>query len=144
MPIYEKSSFFPSLIRIFGLFYKVYIESNGISSGRYLINPGEDILYDENEKSPIIPKNDEKKSSKSSLLALEFKDIKGKFVKVRNEHMCEIMENEDFNVEDKLFLNRLAFLGFRKFGPQLKFKDFHKYTKKLQVLLLLFTKNIYF
>ena len=47
--------------------------------------------------------------------------------------MIEILEDEDFNVEDKLFMNRLAFMGFRKLGYQFTVQDFLKYCKKLQV-----------
>ena len=79
-----------------------------------------------NQKQEIKASSKEKQSN-------EFKGIEGNFLKIKNVHMIEILEDEDFNVEDKLFMNRLAFMGFRKLGYQFTVQDFLKYCKKLQV-----------
>lgn len=128
------------MIKIFSVFYRLYIENNGFIPGKNLISVQtavSEIIHEENnEISNNLSRNLEKNTNKnpqSNLPPLEFKEIKGNFMRIRNGNLIEIIENEDFNIEDKLFLNRLAFLGFRKFGQQFKFKDFHKFCKKLQV-----------
>ena len=101
---------------------------------------------EKNKKSPLLQNSDQKSPEKPGKLAnIElFKDINGKFLKIRNESLCEILELEEFNIEDKLFLNKIAFLGFRKFGQQYKFKDFHKYCRKLQVIFINFENSQFF
>lgn len=141
LPIYEKSSFFANLIKVFALFYKVYVENNGIITGRNYLNfdsaisefKAEDLNQNNFENRNNSRNLEIKNNSAKTLPAIEFKDINGSFLKIKNEALCEILEADDFNIEDKLFLNRIAFMGFRKYGQQFKFKDFHKYCKKLQV-----------
>lgn len=115
----------------------MYIENNGFIPGKNQISlptaVSEIINEENNEISANLPRNIEKLGNTANLPPIEFKEIKGNFLRIRNENLIEIIENEDFNIEDKLFLNRLAFLGFRKFGQLYKFKDFHKFCKKLQV-----------
>jgi len=135
LPTYEKSSFFSSLIKIFGAFYKVYIESNYIVAGKNLVNLDLAIsdfqLEDSEPASGNIKANSKNKSnSPGKTPPTEFKDIDGNFLKIKNIHLIEILETEDFNIEDKLFLN------------QFKFQDFLKYCKKLQVLMFFFFYKI--
>jgi len=145
LPIYEKSSFFPNLIKIFGYFYKVYIEHNGLFPNKNLVNIDlaiSEFKFDEfSDKNPVNSPLATKTPEKQGNIEL-FKDINGKYLKIRNEALCDILELEEFNIEDKLFLNKIAFLGFRKLGQQYKFKDFHKYCRKLQVNFFIKTSNL--
>lgn len=53
--------------------------------------------------------------------------------KIKNRCLDEFLKFENFNVEDKLFLNRLAYAVFRKNGPEADFEGFYNKCKKLQV-----------
>jgi len=44
-----------------------------------------------------------------------------------------IINNKDFNVEEKMFLNRLAFLLFKKNAHRSTFNNFSKKVTTLQV-----------
>ena len=45
----------------------------------------------------------------------------------------KILENTEYNIEEKMFLNRIAFYTFKKYGLKSKFKNFGKYINVLQV-----------
>lgn len=53
-------------------------------------------------------------------------DVKGslKFDKFRSKSVEEFIDNNVFNIEDKLFLNRLAYLTFKKKGANATFDNF--------------------
>ena len=165
LPVYERSSFFPSLIEIYGFFFKIYVENNGLVPGRNTVNLdlaiSEYYLDESPEKSTILhspgvpdtkgkvpDSNSKEKNGKDlnsaaksnitqkSKLKNEFKNINGHYLRIRNEFLSKILEMEDFNIEDKLFLNKVAFLGFRKYGHQFSFEEFHRFCKRLQVFKL--------
>lgn len=43
-------------------------------------------------------------------------DVKGKFILEESKSLSRILNIPEFNVEDKLFLNRIAFLIFKRKG----------------------------
>ncbi len=53
--------------------------------------------------------------------------------KIKNKPLNEFLKMESFNNEDKLFLNRLVYIVFKKNGPQADFETFYKKCKSLQV-----------
>ena len=128
LPTYEKNTYYPSLIKIFNTFCHLYGQNNLLKGKKYSdYLEISDFQFEQlqNQKKDI-------RASKNKQ-ANEFEKIAGNFLKIKNIDMIEILENEEFNVEDKLFLNRLAFMGFRKLGYQASIQDFLKYCKKLQV-----------
>ena len=138
LPTYEKSTYYPSLIKIFNSLCQLYCQNNllrGRNNADYLEISDFQFEQLQNQKKDI------KASSSKNKQSNEFEKIAGNFLKIKNIDMIEILENEEFNVEDKLFLNRLAFMGFRKLGYQASIQDFLKYCKKLQVCLISFLKN---
>ena len=130
LPTFEKNSYYPSLIKIFNTFSRLYVNSNCFMGGT---SANQDLGVSDFQFEQLNNQKQEIKASSKEKQSNEFKGIEGNFLKIKNVHMIEILEDEDFNVEDKLFMNRLAFMGFRKLGYQFTVQDFLKYCKKLQV-----------
>lgn len=53
------------------------------------------------------------------------------FVTVQSNNLRKLISIEDYNIEDLLFANRLAYLIFRKFKTKSTFDLFFKYIKIL-------------
>lgn len=59
-------------------------------------------------------------------------DKNAKFEKVISQEFQAILEMENFNTEDKLFLNKIAFLIFRRHSTLATYEHFYASCKKLQ------------
>ncbi|EGR27499.1 transmembrane protein 16k, putative [Ichthyophthirius multifiliis] len=109
LPTFEKSSFHSQLSDIFNLFQNEYIKNNGIEDPNQQINI-------------------------NSIFKIQQKQgYKSEFFKQQNEEVQKIIEMEEFNVEDKLFLNRIAFLTFKRY-EYANYQNFLSFCKHLQVV----------
>ena len=58
--------------------------------------------------------------------------MKGVVLHLKNEALERFLQIEDLSVEDKLFLNRIAYLVFQRLGAEAVFEDFYKLCKVMQ------------
>ena len=67
------------------------------------------------------------------------KDEKKKIAKISNPELEIIVVDKDFNVEEKLFLNRIAYVYFKKTEiKKINFDGYYKYCRILQVFKIIF------
>ncbi|KAL4481466.1 hypothetical protein ABPG74_007555 [Tetrahymena malaccensis] len=108
LPTYEKSPQFSQLKEIFELFKSEYIDNNGIDG------TNEQIDFTKVFKLKEKP------------------DSKGKFMLQESRAFRTILNMTEFNIEEKLFLNRIAFLVFKRYRQKVTFKNFYSLCKILQ------------
>lgn len=59
---------------------------------------------------------------------------------IESQNIAKILNINELNVEDKLFLNRIAFLTFKKFKNKAKFENFYKICKIFEVNILVINR----
>ena len=112
LPTNSETLHFESLKKIFDSFKMIYILNNGINSNKNKFGKEFYFQYNQDVKENIFPKI--------------------------NSHLIEIIEMDDFNVEEKLFLNRIAFYSFKKKLDKANFIEFFQYCLILQVKIKIF------
>lgn len=115
LPTYKKSSLYPLLREIYNFMHSEYIDNNGITE------TSTDI--DLKKFFRLKEKPDEKKGA----------DGQTKFVLEETAALQRILSINELNIEDKLFLNRIAFLAFKRKGAKTTFDYYYSLCKTLQV-----------
>ena len=107
-PTHDQNQNYKYLEKIFQLFYSEYIEDQGLKDCNNTLSMSKIFKYTKD------PKTD-------SYITYESKQL----TKLQNLH--------EFNTEDKIWLNRIAYRLFRKQKAKVKYEDFFKYCVNLQV-----------
>ncbi|EGR31635.1 transmembrane protein, putative [Ichthyophthirius multifiliis] len=109
IPTFEKSLYFKNLTQIYYLFYEEYIKNNGINIQSQQINLKKILNIQNSDENPII-------------MTFEM-----------NRSFYNTIHYSQLDLEDKIFLNRIAFLSFKRFGNNCSFNDFLTLCKFMQV-----------
>ena len=151
-PTHAQSEHYSLLSEAFKMLSQIYIASNGISATNAVLDenkflrltkqtasPTKDEKVEPNQKSSangasVVMTPAEKSAFKTELSQDAF-DRYFKFIQLKN-----------FNTEEKIFMNKAAFLVFKRSGAKAKFQEFFRIIKSLQVIesLLLHIYNYFF
>jgi len=64
----------------------------------------------------------------SGLEKVDFGEIDPRFL----EYVRKFVDDENYNIEEKLMLNRIAFLNFKKRGGLTKYTHFYRHVKTME------------
>lgn len=145
-PTNPNNQTFQELSRIFNTLYKLYITESGIDYDNQIVDTNK-FLRIKLPNSPSInsPSIDDlplvnlRSPSFGQLRSPSEKGVfKGEIDRNLTKIYTEFIENDTFNDEEKLLLNRIAFLVFKRSGANATFIDFLRLVKSLQVKINLF------
>lgn len=144
-PTNQNSQTYQELNRIFKVLYSIYITESGIDRENKIVNSKKflrikvtDDFSDETSesKSPLPLITTDGSSSRRELWVRspsEKSVFKGEIDRDIPKMIAKYTENRVFNDEEKLFLNRVGFLLFKRNGASTTFTDFLRVMKSLQV-----------
>lgn len=122
-PINKASNFFFTLKIAYQLLSKLYITDNSITKENQLTNLQKAFKFNvgnASEKKALIKNGEEV-------------DLDGALAFAPERTTDKFLELDMYNTEEKFFLNRVAYLNFKRRGAQATFDDFLKKIKVLEV-----------
>jgi len=138
-PINNCSESFRELERIFKLLYDIYITESGIDPDNKVMDANKflklrsqmSITLD--SKAPSLQTLTSTKRTFTIRKPSEKSVFKGELDHAVQKIYAQFREDSAFNDEEKLFMNRIAFLVFKRHGANASFLDFFRIVKGLQV-----------
>ena len=154
-PVYKNSESYFLLEKVYKILYEIYIHENSISADNTIEDIEKALKFKavpkgHNLNSPYFktPQDDNDEDSPGPS-----KPMKGKVFE-RNrvtdmgitdcyglDKLIDFIELSDFNNEEKILLNKIAFVVFKKRGAKAKFDDFFRQIKIIEVSI--YTINTY-
>lgn len=129
-PISKASNFFFTLKIAYQFLYKLYITDNAITNENQLSSIQKALKFNAKSSS----------DNKALLKNPEEKELEGELDFTQDKTADKFLELDQYNTEEKFFLNRVAFLNFKKRGAQSTFDDFLKKVKVLEVIIMVFVR----
>ncbi|RZJ99339.1 MAG: hypothetical protein EOO43_26765 [Flavobacterium sp.] len=135
-PITKSASHFQTVKVAFNMLYTLYITNNGINKD----NEVESIQ----KALKFTGKREDGSPEKKPLIARDNnKELEGELDLSYEQTLEQFIGLGTFNVEEKFFMNRVAFLNFKRRGAKATFDEFVKKLKILEVKNLFYwSKNV--